>query len=197
MFNRIGSFFFALLFLAVVSCAKKETTVKTESSAPPPVASAPDTAPSSPPVASPTAAAPVAPAVTGIATADGETPGVTATIMELKRSSGGTVSLKLVIANGSQQKLSTGYAFADPDNQIIDISSIGGVHLIDPVGKKKYFVARDSEKRCVCSQKIHDIDPGASVNVWAKFAAPPPDVQKVSVIVPHFSPMDDVVISGE
>ena len=34
-----------------------------------------------------------------IAKADGETPGVTATITELKRSSGGTVLLKFVITN--------------------------------------------------------------------------------------------------
>jgi hypothetical protein len=147
--------------------------------------------------AAPAAPAATAPAPAGIATADGETAGVTATIKELKRSSGGTVSLKLVITNGSQKQLGTGYAFVDPDNEIRDFNSIGGVHLIDPVGKKKYFVARDSEKKCVCSQGVKDIAPGASINVWAKFAAPPAEVQKVSVIVPHFSPMDDVAISGE
>jgi hypothetical protein len=101
------------------------------------------------------------------------------------------------MTNASDKKLDTGYAFVDPDNEVRDFNSIGGVHLIDPVGKKKYFVARDSEGKCVCSQGIKDIAPGASVNVWAKFAAPPAEVQKVSVIVPHFSPMDDVAIGGE
>ena len=133
----------------------------------------------------------------GIASADGEAAGVTTTIKELKRSSGGTMSLKFVITNASETSVSAGYSFGDPANSIDDYSSVGGVQLIDPVGRKKYFVARDSERKCVCSRGIKDIAPGASVNLWAKFAAPPLDVQKVSVIIPHFSPMDDVPIGGE
>jgi hypothetical protein len=187
---------FASLLVALASCARKETTTTAEG----PAATG-DAAPggiaATSPVAAPASTAPAAVLPVGIATADGEIAGVTATVRELKRSSGGTVSLKLVITNGSQKELSTGYAFADSDNSIVDFNSIGGVQLIDPVGKKKYFVARDSEKKCVCSQGVKDIAPGASINVWAKFSAPPAEVQKVSVIVPHFSPMDDVPISGE
>lgn len=194
----------ASFLVGLVSCAKNEARTLPEPSAASLVASAPaDVAPTSAASAAaastPAASTPAsaAPAPTGIATADGETAGVTATVKELKRSSGGTVSLKLVITNGSEKKLKTGYDFGDPDNQVRDFNSIGGVHLIDPVGKKKYFVARDSKGKCVCSQEIKGIDPGASINVWAKFAAPPAEVQKVSVIVPHFSPMDDVAIGGE
>jgi hypothetical protein len=142
-----------------------------------------------------TAPAPTPAAGGAIATADGETAGVTATVKELKRSSGGTVSLKFVITNGSNKKLYFGYDFGDPGYHIGDNGSIGGVQLIDPVGKKKYFVARDSEEKCVCSRGLHDMDTGASVNMWAKFPAPPNDVQKISVVIPHFSPMDDVPIS--
>jgi len=109
--------------------------------------------------------------------------------------SGGTISLKFVITNGSDKRIATGYDFADKDHEIIDFASIGGVQLIDPVGKKKYFVARDTEGKCVCSRGLKDIDSGASINVWAKLPAPPEDVQKISVIIPHFSPMDDVPIS--
>lgn len=189
----------ASLLVGLASCAKNEATTLPEPVAASPVASTlADVAPTS--AASATAAstpASAAPAPTGIASADGEIAGVTATVKELKRSSGGTLSLKLVITNGSAKELGTGYAFGDPDNQIRDFNSIGGVHLIDPVGKKKYFVARDSNGKCVCSQEIKDIAPGASINVWAKFAAPPAEVQKVSVIVPHFSPMDDVAIGGQ
>ena len=101
------------------------------------------------------------------------------------------------MTNGWATRVSAGYNFGEPENSVGDYGSIGGVQLIDPVGKKKYFVARDSEKKCVCSTGIKDIAPGASANLWAKFAAPPLDVQKVSVVIPHFSPMDDVPISGE
>ena len=40
-----------------------------------------------------------------------------------------------------------------------------------------------------------DLKPGERVNLWSKFPAPPEDVQKISVVVPHFGPMDDVPIS--
>lgn len=193
-------FIFPLFVLMVVSCAKKE-------SAPPPTAaSAPiaTSATSAPATSSSaatattatTASAAAAPAVTGaIASADGDTAGVTVAIRELKRSTGGTVSLKFVMTNGSGKKLSFGYNYGDPDHHIPDFSSVGGVQLIDPAGKKKYFVARDAEGKCVCSTDMKDVEPGASVNAWAKFPAPPDDVRKISVVIPHFSPMDDVPIS--
>jgi len=146
----------------------------------------------------PTSTAPPAPAAAraaAIASADGETSGVRAEVAELKRSSGGTVSLKFAVINDSDKSLSFGYTFVEPAHDITDFGGIGGVHLIDPVGKKKYFVARDSEGKCVCSQKVAAIPKGGRANLWAKFPAPPDNVQQISVVIPHFSPMDDVPLS--
>jgi hypothetical protein len=56
-------------------------------------------------------------------------------------------------------------------------------------------VARDSEQHCVCSRGVKGVQANSSVNLWAKFPAPPPDVKKISIIVPHFAPMDDVPIA--
>jgi hypothetical protein len=152
----------------------------------PGVASAAPTAPAAAPAAAPVAA---------IATADGERPGVRAEVTELKRTSGGTVNLKFAMVNDSDKPISFDYNFVDPKNDVTDFGGIGGVHLIDPVGKKKYFVARDSESKCVCSQKVADIPKGGRANLWAKFPAPPDDVQQISIVIPHFSPMDDVPLS--
>jgi hypothetical protein len=186
-----------ILLLPLTFCGKPEA----QSSAPPAAASSTtgSTAPAAATVttAPPAVAAP-APAAAGavIATADGEKAGVTASLKELKRSSGDTISMKLVITNGSDKSLPIGYDFGDREREVADFDSIGGVQLIDPVGKKKYFVARDSEGKCICSRGLKDINAGASINVWAKFPAPPADVQKISVIIPHFSPMDDVPIGN-
>lgn len=130
-----------------------------------------------------------------LATADGETPGVRVEVTELKRVSGGTVNLKFVMINDSDKKVNIGYSFADREHETIDFSSIGGVHLIDAAGKKKYFVVRDTEKKCVCSQKLKDLEPKSRMNLWAKFPAPPDNVEKISVVIPHFMPLDDVPIS--
>ena len=132
---------------------------------------------------------------TGLGSTEGEQSGVTAVVKELKRGSGGTVTLKFTIANNSDKAVNFGYNFADPSHEIGDHGSVGGVQLIDAVGKKKYFVARDSEEHSICSQKVGDIAPGKTANVWAKFPAPPEDVQKISVVIPHFAPLEDVPIS--
>ncbi len=130
-----------------------------------------------------------------LSTSDGEKPGTRVEVTELKRTSGETLSLKLVMVNDSDKKLGFGYDFAAPDNHIADFATVGGITLVDPVGKKKYFVVRDSEKKCVCSSGLKDLDKGSRLNLWAKFPAPPADVSKISVVIPHFAPMDDVPIA--
>jgi hypothetical protein len=176
--------------LAVTGCSNKE--------APPAPAAAPTASAPAQPPAAPVAATPAAPppsSTPAVATADGETPGIKAEIQELKRNSGGTVTLKLAVINGSSKELGFGYNFGDPDHHIKDFGSVGGISLIDAVNKKKYLVARDSEDTCLCSRSVNSVGAGEQLNVWAKFPAPPDDVQKINVAIPHFSPADDVPIS--
>lgn len=144
-------------------------------------------------VPTPQGSTPRAPAA--IATADGETSGTRVDVTELKRSSDNTVTLKFAMANDSDKQLNFGYAFGDEANQIKDFASIGGITLIDGTNKKKYFVVRDTENNCVCSRGLKDMAAHSRANLWAKFPAPPDDVQKISIVIPHFGPLDDVPIS--
>jgi hypothetical protein len=190
-----------ILLLSIVvalSCAKKEATTTTQAAAPVPetTSSAATTSSGAAPASTPAAAPPAAATTSsGIASADGEKPGTRVDVTELKRGSGGTVTLKMAFVNDSDKAIGFGYNFADPDHQIRDHGSIGAVQLVDPVGKKKYFVARDSEEKCVCSTNIPDVAPHSHLSLWAKFPAPPDDVQKISIVIPHFQPLDDVAIS--
>jgi hypothetical protein len=190
-----------LSVLVLVSCAKKETSAGSDTAAPatPTTSSAATTSSAPAPAAAavPTTASTTSSATTssGIASADGEKPGTRVDVAELKRGSGGTVTLKMVFVNDTDNSMTFGYNFADPDHEIRDHGSIGAVQLVDAVGKKKYFVARDSEGKCVCSTKIPDMAPHSRVSLWAKFPAPPDDVQKISIVIPHFQPLDDVAIS--
>lgn len=133
-------------------------------------------------------------AVKPVATTDGEYPGIRVEVQELKRTSGGTITLKFAMINDSDKTFDFAGAFMEPNNNI-DWGGIGGVNLVDPTNKKKYFVIRDTEKACLCSRSIPGIVSKSRANLWAKFPAPPDDVQKVSIIIPHFVPMDDVPIS--
>jgi hypothetical protein len=127
-----------------------------------------------------------------LATAEGENPGTRIEVQELKRTSGGTVMLRFAIINDGDQPLKFGYDFADRGTK--DFANVGGIYLLDPAGKKKYLVVRDSQGNCDCSKGLKDLAVKRRVNVWARFPAPPDKVEKIGVIVPHFPPLDDVPI---
>ena len=189
-----------LVLTFAIACAEKP--------APPPLSTASPSAATSgatppastpaPATASPVASVPAPPpagasATRPIATAEGTIPGTRVEVTELKRSSGGTLTLKFALVNESSGGINVGDISAMLD--LHDASyTVGAVHLIDPVGKKKYFVARDSDNKCVCSV-FGALQKGARANHWAKFPAPPDDVEKISVVLPNFSPLDDVPIS--
>ena len=126
-----------------------------------------------------------------IATGDGEDPGYKIEVTELKRTSS-ALTLRFRILNEGEQKLSFGYSFSDGNQQL---GTISGTHLIDSANKKKYLVMHDEKRLCVCSRGLKDIEPNKSVAVWARFPAPPENVEKVTIVVPHFLPIDDVPIS--
>ena len=114
-------------------------------------------------------------------------------VQELKRVSGGTVMLRFTMINDADKTLNVGYDFGAGSTS--DIGTVAGVHLIEPVGKKKYLVVRDSESKCDCSRGVKDIAAKSRVNLWARFPAPPDNVEMIGVVIPHFAPMDDVPLS--
>ena len=149
-------------------------------------------APTPTPVPAPAAAAAPQPATTANTSAlstQGEYPGIEVAIQELKRTSS-TLTLKLVMTNHSNQSFPTYYYFFETGAHSVD-----GIHLIDPIGKKKYFVVRDADGACVCSREVQAIAPGGQSVLWAKFPVPPDDVQKITIEIPHFPPFEDVAIT--
>lgn len=143
----------------------------------------------------PTAPAAVpAPSAPVLATSDGETAGLSVEVTELKRGSGGTLTLKFAMVNNTKEEVYLRSAYGAGGGNVDD-NTVSGTHLIDAVNKKKYLVVRDSENQCVCSRVNSAIPVGARMNLWAKFPAPPEDVKVISVMILHFAPMDDVPIS--
>ena len=174
-----------LLLTLVIACSNDAS--------PPPSAAAAPAATSVPPSTATPAPAANAPRV--IATAEGTIPGTRVDVTELKRSSGGTVTLRFALVNESDRAINVSDVGELLDmNVSFSVYPVGGVHLIDPVGRKKYFVARDAENKCVCSG-FEGLAKGGRANHWAKFPAPPDDVEKISIVIPVFSPLDDVPIS--
>jgi len=217
--NHIGVIPLLFVIIAIQGCQKKD---EPKPVVPAPAAPAPQAAPTPPPQPQPPAAAPApqaaapapeaapapqaaapappappapqaAPAKPVLATADGQKPGSRIEVQELKRVSGGTLMLRFTLINEGDQTFSVGYALGAGSTS--DIATVGGVHLIEPVGKKKYLVVRDTENKCDCSRGVKDVAAKSRANLWARFPAPPDNVEKIAVVVPTFSPMDDVPIS--
>lgn len=147
-----------------------------------------------PPAAPGAPAAPAAPAGPALATADGDKPGIRVEVVELKRTSGDTVNLKFAMINDSDEDMSFSYDFGE-DKKTSDFGTVAGAYLIDAVGKKKYFVVRDTEGACLCSRGLNSVKPKTRASLYAKFPAPPAEVEKITVVIPRFTPMDDVPIS--
>jgi hypothetical protein len=143
----------------------------------------------------PQAAAPpqASSATEGLGTGDGEQDGTKVVIVDLKRG-GATVTLRFTMYNDSNTVLATGGRFKADGYRENGDRSFSGIHLIDSVSKKKYFVAADTDGNCLCSEHVDDIKPKSKVSLWAKFPAPPDDLRKITVEIPHFIPIDDVPI---
>jgi hypothetical protein len=120
--------------------------------------------------------------------AEGETPGTKVIVRDLKRDEGGTVTLRFQLLNDGEKPMKTYGVLGD-------LFTLDKVHLIDAKNKKKYLVVKDSAHKCLCSELKQDVVKGSKFNLWAKFPAPPADVQKISVIVPAFEPVESVPIT--
>lgn len=171
--------------LGVLSCDNQQAP-PSEAAAPAQPASQPDSASVQP------TPAPSTEASGALASAEGEVPGLTVELEELKRTAGDTLTLKLAFVNTGQQEVVMDQ-FGGPG---FNMWSISGITLVDIVGKKKYFTASDSEGKCLCSVDISALQPRARVSLWAKFPAPPPDVQSISVMIPRFAPIEEIPISS-
>ncbi|MGH9769955.1 MAG: hypothetical protein ACREAB_21225 [Blastocatellia bacterium] len=179
----------------LAACDLRSGSSATTAPSPPPVAA--NTPASSAPAQaglSASSSAPASSAGPALATADGEKPGVRIEVQEMKRTSGDTLTLKFALINDSAESFDFGYALIE-QGKTDDYGSISGVNLIEGAGKKKYFVVRDTEGACLCSRGLSSIASKSRANLWAKFPAPPADVSKITVAVPHFIPMEDVPIS--
>jgi hypothetical protein len=205
--KRTAAFAALMLATAASACSGKQQT-DAQSSPPPPAQSTATPAPVIP-AAVPATATAIAVATTaavaagpatsdpvaGLASSDGEQAGTRIIVNSLKRGPN-MLTLRFTFRNDSSAPLETTGDHFGGGGEYIDTRNVSGIFLTDAAAKKKYFVVADSDKHCLCSEHIDDIPAKAAVTLWAQFPAPPPNVQKITVTVPHFQPLDDVAISS-
>ncbi len=128
-----------------------------------------------------------------IATLNGQA-GMSLVINSVRRDAGGFVTVNGQIKNTGNE------AFTHTsDWRGIELKgsgeSVAGATLVDKVGKKRYYVLRDTESRCLCTTGISSVDPGQVVPFFAQFPAPPASTSEVEFSLPTFTSAT-VKISG-
>jgi hypothetical protein len=122
----------------------------------------------------------------------GDITGVAVDVKEL-RLTGESLTLRFTLS--SDHPMSLGYQFGEGD-QVKDNHSVGAVYLLDSTNKK-YPVMRDSDGACMCSRNVPPLSSRSPILLWAKFSAVPNDLRKVTVVIPHFPPFENVAVTRE
>jgi len=143
-----------------------------------------------PPQLAQTPAAP-APLATG---QGGNDPDLRCDIMEVKRVSGGALSIRWRMVNTAGAG-TAGLTGAGATKPIAYTFHWDEVYYIDPAENKKYAVITDANNNRIAGIWDGELAPGQQRLSWAKFAAPPPSSTKISFTITGFAPFEDLPVS--
>lgn len=128
-----------------------------------------------------------------LATVNGEA-GMTLTVNRVARDAGGFLTVEGQLKNtGTAPYVNTAPWRGNELNS--SGVSVAGVTLVDKAGKKRYYVLRDTDGRCLCTTGLAIIEAGQSVPFFAQFPAPPASTAEVEMSLPTFATAT-VKISG-
>ena len=128
-----------------------------------------------------------------IAVQDSDFPDVEVALLEVTRTPGDTVTVKWQYRNkGTKQRELQAIGLNEADHYKL----VAAAYLVDPVNKKKYLIVRDANDVPLGSRSNnYRLPPNDALAMWAKFPAPPETTEKVSVVLPHSAPFDDVKVA--
>ncbi|MFJ3195664.1 hypothetical protein ACIPJQ_23925 [Streptomyces griseoviridis] len=109
-------------------------------------------------------------------------------ITSARRDAGGFVTVSGELKNDGAQPVRLSVRAAGDETEIIRHgSSLGGATLVDPEGKKRYYVLRDTDGRPLTTTGMPRIKAGDSIPVFMQFPAPPTDTTDVTFQLPTFA----------
>ncbi|MEU9098252.1 hypothetical protein [Streptomyces sp. NPDC048361] len=122
--------------------------------------------------------------------------GVVLTVNSVTRDSGGFLTVSGQLKNSASENFNHTSAWAGTERDVLASGdSVAGATLVDKVGKKRYYVLRDTGGKCLCTMGISSVDAGQSLPFFAQFPAPPNGTKEVDFQLPTFPTMT-VPVSG-
>ncbi|MFE9932837.1 hypothetical protein [Streptomyces sp. NPDC005533] len=120
-----------------------------------------------------------------IATADGAN-GMVLTINSATRDAGGFLTVNGQLKNNGKESF-VGTAAWRGNELTQSGESVAGATLVDKTAKKRYYVLRDTDGRCLCTTGISSVGPGQTVPIFIQFPAPPTNTTEVEFSLPTFA----------
>ncbi|MDX3239289.1 hypothetical protein PV392_27110 [Streptomyces sp. ME03-5709C] len=122
--------------------------------------------------------------------------GVTVTISRAVRDASGFVTVEGRLTNEGTETFNA-ISWVGPE---VDVqksgASVAGAVLVDSVGKKRYYVLRDTEGKCLCTMGLTLIKPGETRPLFAQFPAPPEGTTEVEFQLPTMPPAKITIAEG-
>ncbi|MEU2155021.1 hypothetical protein ABZ532_08350 [Streptomyces sp. NPDC019396] len=113
--------------------------------------------------------------------------GMVLTINSIQRDSGGFVTVNGQVENTGSAAYYATTEWRGTEQELQGSGqSVGGATLVDKVGKKRYYVLRDTEGRCLCTAGFTQVDAGKKLPVFMQFPAPPDSTSEVDFQLPSF-----------
>ncbi|MFH8577718.1 hypothetical protein [Streptomyces zaomyceticus] len=115
--------------------------------------------------------------------------GLELTIHAADRDSGGFLTVKGRLKNTSESATIIPAQMSGDETEVVKHgNSLGGATLVDALGKKRYYVLRDTDGRPLTTSALDSLGPGKSTAVFMQFPAPPNSTTDVSFQLPTFEP---------
>ncbi|MCT2592005.1 hypothetical protein LHJ74_19215 [Streptomyces sp. N2-109] len=122
---------------------------------------------------------------------------ITLTIKSATRDDGDFVTVSGTVKNGSG-KLWLNFAWSGEESELRakNEASMAGANLIDKSGRKRYFILRDTDGRCLCTVFKGGVQAGESTTWYTQFPAPPEGNNKVDFQIAEMPPASITISEG-
>jgi hypothetical protein len=114
--------------------------------------------------------------------------GLVLQITSADRDAGGFVTVNGNLKNDGAKNVVVPAELRGDETEIVRHGrSLGGATLVDPKGKKRYYVLRDTDGRPLTTTSLTSIKSGETVPVFMQFPAPPTSTAEVTFQLPSFA----------
>jgi hypothetical protein len=122
--------------------------------------------------------------------------GMQITVDSAVRDTGGFVTVQGEVTNNGTDPF-TADLWVGPETALAHSgASVAGAVLVDEAGKKRYYVLRDTDGRCLCTMGLVDIEPKETRPFFAQFPSPPAATTDVEFELPTMPPAKITISQG-